>query len=254
MTHAIDTGTDKLVAYIDGAVGHVVLNNPERHNAISSDMFAGFADAAAAFAADPAVRVVVMRGEGDRAFASGADIGGLTERASRPSGLPALAALPLPIIAAIRGYCIGGGLMTALFADIRIATDDAVFGIPAAKLGVGYPYEATQMLVDTVGEPKAKEILLLGERYDAEHAHLMGLVQRVVAIDELDATIEALTATIATNAPLSMAASKAAVAAVNGRLTETEAQATIANTFASDDFAEGRAAFAERRPPKFLGR
>lgn len=254
MSHPIDTGTDKLVAYIDGPVGHVVLNNPERHNAISSAMFAGFGDAAAAFAAAPDLRVVVMRGEGPKAFASGADIGGLTERASRPSGLPALGALPLPVIASIHGYCIGGGLMTALFADIRIAADDAVFGIPAAKLGVGYPYEATRALVDTVGEPTAKEILLLGERYDAHQAQAMGLVQRVVPAHDLGSTIDSLTTTLAANAPLSMAASKAAIASVNGRLAQTDAQAVIDATFTSDDFAEGRAAFGERRAPTFRGR
>lgn len=254
MTQAIDTGTDNLVAYIDGAVGHIELNNPERHNAITSEMFAGFGDAAKAFAAEPALRVVVMRGRGDRAFASGADISGLNERASRPSGLPALGGLAIPVIAAIRGYCIGGGLMTALFADIRIAGDDAVFGIPAAKLGVGYPFEATTMLVDTVGEPTAKEILLIGDRYTASEALTMGLVQRVVPVEDLDDTIEALTETISKNAPLSMAASKQAIAAANHRVTDSSAQTAIAKTFTSEDFAEGRAAFAERRPPTFVGR
>lgn len=250
----IDTGTDKLVATVDGAVGRIVLNNPERHNAISGAMFAGFGDAADAFAAMPEVRVVVVEGAGDRAFASGADIGGLDEKASRPSGLPALAALDIPVVAAIRGYCIGGGLMTALYADIRIASDDAVFGIPAAKLGVGYPYEAASMLVDTVGESRAKEILLLGDRYDASQALGFGLVQRVVGTDELAATIDAVTATLAANAPLSMAASKASIAAATGKLDQSSAQAAIAATWGSEDFAEGRAAFGEKRPPRFVGR
>lgn len=252
--HEVDTGTPKLLATIEGAVGQIVLNNPSRHNAISGEMFAGFGDAAAAFAQDPAVRVVVVTGAGDKAFASGADIGGLTDRTSRPSGLPALAALDVPVVAAIRGYCIGGGLMTALYTDLRIAADDAVFGIPAAKLGVGYPLDATDMLVATVGEPKAKEILLLGERYDATEALSLGLVQRVVTADAFDAHVEAVVSTLAGNAPLSMAASKAAIATASGRADADAAQAAISLTFSSEDFAEGRAAFGDKRTPRFTGR
>jgi len=239
---------------MDGPVGTIVLNNPDRHNAISGEMFAGFGDAAAAFSANSDLRVVVMTGAGDRAFASGADIGGLTDRTSRPSGLPALAGLGLPIVARIKGYCIGGGLMTALYADLRIASDDALFGIPAAKLGVGYPLDATDMLVATVGEPRAKEILLVGERFGAERAHELGLLHNVVPAEELDATVDALVATLAENAPLSMAASKAAIAAANGRLDAANAQSAISATFSSEDFAEGRAAFADRRTPGFVGR
>jgi len=252
--HEVDTGTPKLLATIEGAVGRIVLNNPERHNAISGEMFAGFGDAAAAFAESADVRVVVVTGAGDRAFASGADIGGLTDRTSRPSGLPVLAGLSIPVVAAIRGYCIGGGLMTALYADLRIAADDAVFGIPAAKLGVGYPLDATDMLVATVGEPRAKEILLLGDRYNAHQAHSLGLIQRVVPAAELDAVIDQVTETLVRNAPLSMAASKAAIAAANGRSDAADAQAAISRTFSSEDFAEGRAAFTERRTPEFVGR
>lgn len=148
----IDTGTEHLRAVVADGVATLILNNPERHNAITAEMFAGFGNAAVAIEQLGDVRVVVLRGAGDKAFASGADISKLSESAAQPNGLPLLAALPIPVVASIHGWCIGGGLMTALHADLRIASDDARFGIPAAKLGVGYPLDAAATLVRTVGE------------------------------------------------------------------------------------------------------
>ena len=249
----IDTGCDQLRAWTDAAVGHIVIDNPERHNAISGAMFAAFADAADALENDAQVRAVVLRGAGDRAFAAGADIGGLDERNSKPSGLPRLRELSKPVVAIIRGWCIGGGVMTALYADLRIAADDATFGIPAARLGVGYPYEATEMLVSAVGEYAARELLLLGERFGAARALELGLVHRVVPAAELDAQATELVDQLIANAPLSMAAAKASIAAVAGAGSPDAAQTAIAKTWGSRDFAEGRKSFAEKRAAVFEG-
>jgi len=266
----VDTGCDQLHATVDAdGVGVIVFDNPAKHNAMTADMLAALGRVRRAFAADPAVRVVVVTGAGDRAFISGADIaqlGGGT--LPTPAAAPAPASAPAdptpggaldvgrPVLAMIRGYCIGGGLMIALAADVRICSEDASFGIPAAKLGVGYPHEATTTLVALVGPGQAAEILYSGRRIDAREAERIGLVNRVVPPDALEDTVFALAREIASNAPLSHVAHQRSIrAAVSGRPEDRAAvDAAVQAAWTSADFREGAAAFLERRPPTFTGR
>lgn len=263
----MDTGCDQLLATVDDdGIGVIVFDNPAKHNAMTGDMIAALGRVRQAFAADPTVRVVVVRGAGDRAFVSGADIGQLgggqiatPPPASAPSASPptrGMLATGKPTLAMIRGYCIGGGVMVALAADLRICSDDASFGIPAAKLGVGYPHEATATLVALVGPGQAAEILYTGRRIDAREAERIGLVNRVVPADALEATVFDLAREIARNAPLSHVAHQRSIhAAVSGRADELPGvESAIAAAWASDDFREGATAFLERRTPDFRGR
>ena len=265
MAQSVDTGTDKLIAEVDGAIGRIVFNNPERHNAITTDMFAALAAVVDAYEQDPAIRVVVISGAGERAFASGADIGNL-DSARGPSRNPssddartgrgpaALGRLTKPLVAAVEGYCLGGGLLVALHADLLVATDTAQFGIPAARLGVGYPIDGVEQLVGRVGDANAALILMTGNRFGAEDARRMGLAHSVVPADQLDDAIDGLCARLVANAPLTLRAVKLSIAAAAGRGDRQSALDAIADCWASEDFAEGRAAFAEHRDPRFQGR
>lgn len=261
---AVDTGCDQLHATVDDGIGVIVFDNPAKHNAMNGDMLAALGRVRAAFAADPDVRVAVVRGAGDRAFVSGADIeqlgGGQIGTPPPSTAGPAAPRGPLaigkPVIALIHGYCLGGGVMIALGADLRLCADDAQFGIPAARLGVGYPHEATAALVALVGPGQAAEILFTGRRFDAAEAERIGLVNRVLPKDALEAAVFTMAREIRDNAPLSHVAHQRSIqAAVSGRDEDLAAvDAAIAAAWASEDFREGAAAFLERRPPRFTGR
>ncbi len=208
---------------------------------------------------NPQVRVVVLRGAGVKAFVSGADIGelGAGIDGGRSTGnRPSMFAAAMPVIAMIQGYCIGGGLALALEADLRIASDDATFGIPAGRLGIAYPNDAVERLVALIGAGEASKILLTAERIDAQRAMEIGLVNEVVPRSDLEVRIDELSATIAANAPLSMRAAKASVLAAirGGRAEELKAAEQLARVcWESSDFAEGRKAFAEKRSPNWVG-
>ena len=254
------TSTEKLLAHVDGGIGWVTFNNPEKHNAMTGEMFAALSELTEAWEDDDEVRVVVARGAGERAFVSGADIGdfgsGIKNVAStRPRRR--LLETSKPVIAMIHGYCIGGGLMVALGADIRVAADDAQFGVPAAKLGIAYPYDAVQHLVTLVGPEWTSRILLTAERIGAVDALRIGLISQVVPKVDLEAVVVALAGNIARLAPLSLHASKTSVrAAVRGSQSDDldAVSAAAGACWTSEDFAEGRRAFAEKRPAAFRGR
>ncbi|HEV8298801.1 MAG TPA: enoyl-CoA hydratase-related protein [Acidimicrobiales bacterium] len=264
----MDTGTDRMIAYVEDGVGWIVYNNPEKHNAMTTDMLAAMPGICGAFGADPDVRAVVIRGAGERAFISGADIAQLDSgdiprpaptqaKMADNAGTPGLAGLLKPVIAMVHGYCLGGGVMVAMTADIRICADDAQFGIPAAKLGVGYPYDAIVQLVALVGPGHAAEIMFSGRRVDAHEAARIGLVNRVVPKADLEPTVRALAAEIAANAPLSHVAHKLSIraAARGGEPAERPAiDAAIGTAWRSEDCVEGRRSFLERRPSRFQGR
>jgi enoyl-CoA hydratase len=249
----------------EGSIGWLVYDNPDRHNALNLDMLAAIPGALAELEADDAVRVVVLRGEGDRAFVSGADIGQVSGGNGSPDprrmfaavGGDSLLAVTKPVVAMLQGWCLGGGLLTALCADLRVAADDAVLGIPAARLGAGYPYEGVAVLVHAVGAAHAAEVLLTGDRFDAAAALRMGLVQRVVPKAELESTVRTLAERLAENAPLTLAAAKVAIrAAAAGGHPDAVAAAdeAVSRCWASDDLVEGQRAFLAKRPPRFTGR
>lgn len=259
--------TERMLAHIDGAVGFMTFNNPPRHNALSLEMWAGIADILENFEADPNIRVVVMSGAGGKAFISGADISEFNKVRNNAAqaetygqasarGSHALNALTKPLIAKVTGYCIGGGLATALQADIRFATPDSTFGIPAAKLGLGYEYEGLAKLSRICGPARARDILFSARFLTAQEAYDAGIVQFVVERDEIDAEVQAYCDRISRNAPLTIKAAKAAVNAYErgGQTDEVKAvRALVRDCFDSADYKEGRTAFAEKRTPNFNG-
>jgi enoyl-CoA hydratase len=261
------TKTDKMLSRKDGSVGYVIFNNPERHNAVSLEMWARTAEILDGFARDDEVRVVVITGAGGKSFVSGADISKFeSERSSLEAtkvynatvakANESIYEFPKPTIAMIRGYCIGGGLGLAVCCDLRICSDNSKFGIPAAKLGLGYSYPGVKRLTDIVGPAFAKEIFFTARQFDAEEARMMGLVNRILPGEELDAYVKNYAETIANNAPLTVKAAKFIV----NQATKDESKRDLARSaelveacFKSNDYTEGRRAFMEKRKPAFTG-
>ncbi len=264
----MDSTSDKILLDKRDGVGWLTINNPERRNAISLDMWEAMGSGFQDFASDDEVRCVVMRGAGDKAFASGADISQFEKHRSDADAAEAygkiskgvrrqMIAFEKPLIAMIRGFCMGGGLGIAMTADLRIAADDSVFGIPAARLSIAYDFLNLSNLVHLVGPARAKEILLTARRFDAGEALQMGLVNSVVPVAELEASLDELTQRIVDNAPLSLKASKLTIDEVvkdAGDRDMARIEVLSRACFDSEDYAEGRAAFMEKREPTFRGR
>lgn len=259
--------TDKMLARKDGRVGYVIFNNPERHNAVSLDMWARTAEILDEFGRDDDVRVVVITGAGGKSFVSGADISKFeSERASLEAvkhynatvakANETVYEFAKPTIAMIRGYCIGGGLGLAVCCDLRICSENSRFGIPAAKLGLGYSYPGVKRLTDLVGPSFAKEIFFTARQFDAEEARVMGLVNRVVPQAELESYVKSYAETIADNAPLTVKAAKFIVNATvrdESKRDLARCAELVEQCFRSSDYAEGRRAFMEKRKPAFTG-
>jgi enoyl-CoA hydratase/carnithine racemase len=258
----------KILKTATDGVGVVTFNNPDKRNAMSIEMWEGFGEALTELREDETVRVVILRGAGDKAFMSGADISQFeknrhnaqaSEEYNRKSDAQRalLANFPKPTIACIRGFCLGGGMQIAMSADMRFAAQDSQFGIPAAKLGIAYGYDGLKNLVSLVGPSQARLILYTGMRIDSAEALRIGLVDRVFDDGRLwDATLE-IARTISGNAPLSIKASKITIAQVLKDRSERDMDAVKAIAIAcmdSEDFREGRQAFMEKRKPKFRGR
>jgi enoyl-CoA hydratase len=258
----------KILQSTADGVGVITFNNPEKRNAMSLDMWEGLGEALIELRDDPNVRVVVLTGAGDKAFVSGADISQFektrhnaeaSEEYSRKSSAQRalLADFPKPVIACIRGFCLGGGMQVAMSADIRIASDNSQFGIPAAKLGIAYGYDGLKHLVSLVGPSWARLIMYTGMRIDSAEALRIGLVDRVVPDAELwNATTE-IARTISGNAPLAIKAAKITIAQVLKDPDKRDMDAIKAIGTAcmdSEDFREGRQAFMAKRKPQFKGR
>jgi enoyl-CoA hydratase/carnithine racemase len=259
--------TDKMIAEVEDGLGWITFNNPARRNAISLEMWAALGDILEQFQQDSDVRVIILKGAGDKAFVSRADISEFDKKRSNAQqkedyGQVAaraqkwLATSDKPLLAMIQGYCIGGGLATALSADVRIASTDSTFGIPAARLGLGYEYAGLKTLSNLVGPSYAKDILFSARFLDAEEALRIGLVNRVVNKEALESTVRAYAAQIAANAPLTVKASKAAV---NEAMKDPDRRdldrirEMVDSCFNSHDYREGRKAFMEKRAPEFKG-
>ena len=264
----MQTTTDKLIARKEGAIGWVIFNNPEKRNAMSMDMTRAMGDALEDYSRDPNIRVVILKGAGDKSFVSGADISEFKEKRSSQEAMElynaasnraakALRECPKPTIAMIRGFCMGGGMGTAVACDLRIASDDSRFGVPAAKLGVGYRYDRLKQLEALVGPSFTMEIFYTGRQFSAQEALTMGLINRLLPAAELEKYVLDYANTIAGNAPLTIAAVKKSVVEMGKDETKRDI-ATCDNMvdacFASKDYAEGRDACMEKRKPVFHGR
>jgi len=260
--------TDRIIVEQADGIGWVTLNNPARRNAISLDMWQAMDAAFARFEADSAVRVVVMRGAGGKAFAAGADISQFEDqrknaeqaeeyaRISR-AGRDRIGGFSKPLIAMIEGYCIGGGVLLAALADIRIGAENSVYGIPAARLGLGYPFDSVEKIVGLVGPAVAKELLFTARRFDAARAQAVGLINLSVPSDVLEDEVRAMAAEIAQNAPLTIQLVKFEVAQVKRDAAERDmrgVEARIKTCFDSADYRNGRQAFMEKRTPIFEGK
>jgi enoyl-CoA hydratase/carnithine racemase len=249
---------------VDGAVAHLVIDRPDRHNAFSHEMWATLPRLLAEIAAWPNVRVVVLRSADDRVFSAGADVDDLRRAIVKPEnadrGLAVIQAafqslidFPKPTIAAIRGACHGGGVGLAVCCDLRLGDTTAVFSIPPARLGLLYPYPALQRLVWMLGPGRAKLLLFSARRFNAETAAQIGFLDEIHEPDELDDAVLRLAGEIAGNAPGAIEAMKRVIGLTENADPNTVAIARTLELAAltGGEHAEGVAAFLEKRPPSF---
>ncbi len=259
---------EKLITRREGAVAHIVFNNPAKMNAVSLDMWERMVSLLDSYAEDPDLRVLVVSGAGGRAFVSGADISKFEQQRSNPESVAhynatsakayeTLYNFPKPTIAKIHGYCIGGGMNLAVCCDVRVATEGSKFGIPAARLGLGYGYPGVSRLAEIVGISKAMELFYTARQFSAAEAHAFGFINQIVADAGLDAAIDTMTGQISENAPLTIATIKAVAREISqpsARRDFAKLDAMVRACFESEDYIEGRRAFMEKRKPIFKGK
>ncbi len=260
--------TERVQAWVEASTLHIRFNNPARHNALSVDMWEAVPALLSQAEKDDQIRLVVFSGAGEKSFVSGADISQFEDmRAAREAvaryeemaetALMSIYNCKVPTLACIRGFCIGGGVNVAISCDIRIASTDSVFSVPAARLGLGYRYSAMKNLVDLIGPGAAKDLFFTARKLDAAEAKAIGLVSRVCSAEDLPGLLAEYTRALAENAPLTVRAGKAITAQILKPSPELDfglCQDLIKACFASVDYAEGRKAFMEKRKPVFKGK
>jgi enoyl-CoA hydratase/carnithine racemase len=260
--------TGEIVVAREGSVACLRIRNPARRNAMSASMWRAVKSITGELRADRDIRVVVVRGDGDRAFSSGADLSEFdTQRSDATSGATydelvesactSLQELAQVTIALVRGCCVGAGNSLAASCDFRIASADAFFALPAARLGLGYDPRGIVRLVRVYGGAAARLLVLGGARLDAVRAHQLGAVDLLAPPGEVEALARGFIESVSHNAPLTIRAAKAALAALAPGVDESRLAQSLAlakNADESADYAEGRAAFAAKRPPRFEGR
>lgn len=264
----IELDTDRMIGEKEGGIGWITFNNPERRNAVSLAMRIALIKILDDFGNDPNIRVMVLKGSGDKAFVSGSDISEFKDKRSTPEQAAeyqkvstdldaAFDNTKKPLIAMIHGMCLGNGLGTALKCDLRISSDTALFGIPAGRLGLVYNYPGVKRVVDLVGPSRAMEMIFTARRFTAHEALQINLVNEVVPFERLEPRVREIAAMIAENAPISIRAGKLMVkeAMKDAHLRDMElCKSLVKEGFSSEDFKEGRTAFMEKRRPQFKGR
>jgi enoyl-CoA hydratase/carnithine racemase len=260
--------TERVESWLDQTTLHIRFNNVARHNALSVDMWEAVPSLLAMAEKDARVRLVVFSGAGEKAFVSGADISQFEDmRAAQEAvkkyehmaetALMSIYNFPKPTLACIQGFCIGGGVNVAISCDMRIAASNAVFSVPAAKLGLGYRYSAMKNLVDLIGPGAAKDLFFTARKIDAQEALHLGLITRVCAVEKLPELLLEYTSALQANAPITIGAAKAITREILKPSTELDmamCQQLIRDCFDSADYAEGRKAFMEKRKPVFKGK
>ena len=264
----IELKSGLIAAHTQGPIGWLVWDNPSKLNALSPGMSEDALAVIEAYAANPEIKVVVMRGSGTRAFISGGDIKSFDKTRANAEVARANRAIPArlrqsmldlekPLIAMIHGYCLGGGMGMALNADLRFASPDAQFSVPAALRGVAYAPSGLQQLVDLVGPSRAKDIMFSGRRLGAEEALQIGLINRIIPTDELEVVIIVYAEILARNAPLSIRASKYFISQLSlpeEKRNHARISAMIDEAENSEDFKEATQSFLEKRKPVFKGK
>jgi len=264
----LPTSTDDLIAEKQGATGWLTFNRPERMNAVNYDMWCAIPEVMARFEKDEEIRIIALKGAGNKAFVAGADISQFGEnRGSADAAqeyeqknleaFSAIASCQKPTLAMINGYCIGGGLGIALSCDIRIASVGSTFAIPAAKLGLGYPAEGIKHIVSLIGPQFAKELFFTARQFTHDEALKMGLINQLTSQEDLSEKTETLCAMIGANAPLTLKAAKRAIDAVAAAPENYDLKTLeelVSACFESEDYLEGRTAFEEKRKPIFKGK
>ena len=261
------TSTAQLIARKEGAIGWIVISNPAKRNALTFEMWRSFPALLRQFADDLDIRLVVLTGDGEH-FAAGADISQFGEKRSQGEALDqyndtlkiataALLDFPKPLVARVRGACVGGGLALALDCDLRLCSDEAVFLMPAGKLGLGYEFGGIERMVQVIGPSNACDLFFSARKLTAAQAKEIGVVNRVFSKQHFDREFSDYCAEITANAPMTLAAAKFAMREVSrqsGERDMAKVQALYEACFKSQDYAEGRSAFLEKRTPRFTGR
>ena len=259
--------TEKMLSRVKDGVGYITFNNPEKHNAVSIEMWDALEQILDGFRSSKETKVIVLSGAGGKAFVSGADISKFDkERSSKEAVLSYnkrtqkvyenLETFPKPTIAMIDGYCIGGGLNLAVCCDIRICSEKSKFAMPAAKLSLGYPFSSIKRLFDVMGPGMAKHFMFTAEKISASEALACGLVQKLISEDSIDSYVKDYALNIANNAPLTIKAMKQIGIEISKNSDERDlllCEKLASACFDSEDYKEGRKAFMEKRKPNFQG-
>jgi enoyl-CoA hydratase/carnithine racemase len=259
--------TDRILTRKDGAIGQIIFNNPDKLNAISLDMWEGMGKAVDLFEADPEIRVIVVSGAGGKSFVAGADVSKYEEERMgenaqehyAQTGERSLSALynsSKVTVAAIDGWCIGGGISVAVSCDLRYCSEKSKFGQPAMRYGIGYRYKSLRRLVEIVGIPAAKDMLIGGLQFDAQEAYAKGLVGRILPEAEFQAFIDKTVGQIAVGAPLTAQQVKFTLNTIAKDPADRDldrCEQMFQTCYASADYKEGIRAFAEKRKPVFTG-
>jgi enoyl-CoA hydratase len=259
--------TKKMLSRVEEGVGYITFNNPEKHNAVSIEMWDALEKILDEFRSSKDIRVIVLNGAGGKSFVSGADISKFDkERSSKEAVLSynkrtqkvyeLLETFPKPTIAMIDGYCIGGGLNLAVCCDIRICSEKSKFAMPAAKLSLGYPFSSIKRLFDVMGPGMAKHFMFTAEKISASEALACGLVQKLVSEENIETYVRDYALTISHNAPLTIKAMKQIGIEILKNPDERDlllCEQLASACFDSEDYKEGRKAFMEKRKPNFKG-